>query len=346
MNSSISRRLIFWLAVPLMLLALCGGLIHYFNSVAPGVISSDRRLKAAANALMIHLGVENQRITPDANPNAKPPLPTRDSIDYAVRDAQGRLLFGDAQLPVVAMTGSNSDVFAMAEINQHRVRTLTTRFNTRGGAVLITVADVQHAGEPAVRYSFMSTLLWDFVQLDITLVLVWVGIRLGLRPITRLRDEIAARSALDLRPIDEAAVPREIAPVAVTLNRLFQLLRASVQSQQQFIANTAHQLRTPLTGMQAQIDLLAGRAGRRAHPRPPAHLAGGSQATGACGQSTAQPCPCRSCRQYRGQGTIDAASGPGRLMSWAAKFFDRALQKDIDLGVEMHAPSASSRTRR
>src|SRR3984885_6628023 len=44
-NSSISRPLVLWLAVPLMLLALCGALVHYFNSVAPSVISSDRRLK-------------------------------------------------------------------------------------------------------------------------------------------------------------------------------------------------------------------------------------------------------------------------------------------------------------
>src|ERR1700676_5583469 len=51
-TSSISRQLIFWLAVPLMLLALCGALVHYFNSVAPGVISSDRRLKETTNALM------------------------------------------------------------------------------------------------------------------------------------------------------------------------------------------------------------------------------------------------------------------------------------------------------
>ncbi len=60
-----------------------------------------------------------------------------------------------------------------------------------------------------------------------------------------------------MRPIDEIAVPREIAPVVVTLNRLFLMLRTAVQSQQQFIANTAHQLRTPITGMQAQLELLA-----------------------------------------------------------------------------------------
>src|SRR5208283_1525005 len=87
-------------------------------------------------------------------------------------------------------------------------------------------------------------------------VLVWAGIHVGLRPLTRLRDEIAARSPLDLRPIPEASVPREIAPLAVTLNRLFELLRTTSQSQQQFIADTAHQLRTPLTGMFAQLDLL------------------------------------------------------------------------------------------
>ena len=64
------------------------------------------------------------------------------------------------------------------------------------------------ATEPAARYGFMSTLLWDFVQLDVTLVLVWVGIQLGLRPVKRLRDEIAralaAGSAADRRNIGAA----------------------------------------------------------------------------------------------------------------------------------------------
>ena len=67
MSSSISRQLVFWLAVPLMLLALCGALVHYFNSVAPGVISSDRRLRDAATALMARLTVENGRVRLDAD---------------------------------------------------------------------------------------------------------------------------------------------------------------------------------------------------------------------------------------------------------------------------------------
>src|SRR5258707_14755370 len=111
-TSSISRQLIFWLAVPLMLLALCGALVHYFNSVAPGVISSDRRLKEAANALMAHVLIKDGQVTIDVHAGGKSPLPAPDSIKYALRDAQGGLLAGDPQLPVVPMNMANAQVFA------------------------------------------------------------------------------------------------------------------------------------------------------------------------------------------------------------------------------------------
>ena len=230
MTSSISRQLILWLAIPLMLVALCGALVHYFNNVAPGVISSDRRLKEAANTLMARVVVNQGQAALDVNPDRKPSLPNVDSIKYALRDSQGRLLAGDARLPAVAMSSDTSQLFAMTQIDRASLRTLTTRFDTPAGVITIAVADMRGTSEPEARLGFMSTLLWDFVQLDITLVLVWVGIQLGLRPIRRLRDEIGRRSALDLRPIVESSVPREIAPLVVTLNRLFGMLRTSVQS--------------------------------------------------------------------------------------------------------------------
>src|ERR1700734_1234945 len=133
-TSSISRQLIFWLAIPLMLLALCGALVHYFNSVAPGVISSDRRLKEAANALMAHVLIKDGQNTLDTGGGAgKPALPPPDSIRYALRDTQGRLLAGDPQLPVVAMNSETSQLFAMSQVDHRSVRSLTTRFDTRAG---------------------------------------------------------------------------------------------------------------------------------------------------------------------------------------------------------------------
>src|SRR5258708_17078861 len=92
-TSSISRQLVFWLAVPLMLLALCGALVHYFNSIAPGVISSDRRLKEAANAVMAHVLIKDRLITLDTTSGTgKPSLPAPASLRYALRDTQVHLL--------------------------------------------------------------------------------------------------------------------------------------------------------------------------------------------------------------------------------------------------------------
>ncbi|MGO8828527.1 MAG: sensor histidine kinase [Steroidobacteraceae bacterium] len=337
MSSSISRQLVLWLAVPLMLLSLCGALVHYFSSVAPGVISSDRRLKEAANALMARLQVDPDQVSIDTGSRVKPPLPAPDSIAYAVRDAKGRLLLGDAQLPLVPMADATAQVFALAQIDRHNVRMLTTRFDTRAGIIILTVADIRPASEPAARFGLMSTLLWDFVQLDVTLVLVWVGIQLGLRPVRRLRDEIAQRSALDLRPIDEVAVPREIAPVVVTLNRLFLMLRTAVQSQQQFIANTAHQLRTPITGMQAQLELLiAEPAAAPIRNRLETLQEGIRQLAHSANQlltlARADPSVNIAARNQ----TVGLHTIVGEVI---AKFFDRALQSNIDLGAETQAVS-------
>ncbi len=332
MSSSISRQLVFWLAVPLMLLALCGALVHYFNSVAPGVINSDRRLKEASNAVMSRLEVESGQVTLEANSKGKPPLPAPDSITFSVRDAQGHLLFGDAQLPVVSMTEATAQLFAIAPMGGRNVRTLTTRFDTRAGVIILTAADLRPAAEPAARFGLMSTLLWDFVQLDVTLVLVWVGIQLGLRPVKRLRDEIGRRSALDLRSIDESSVPREIAPVVVTLNRLFLMLRTAVQAQQQFIANTAHQLRTPITGMQAQLDLLiAEPAAAPIRNRLSTLQEGIRQLAHSANQllTLARADPAVNIAAKNQTVGLDTIVG-----EVVAKFIDRALQTNIDLGAE------------
>ena len=332
MTSSISRQLILWLAIPLMLLALCGALIHYFNNVAPVVIGSDRRLKDAATALMAHVSVKQGKAALDLNPYVKPFLPTADSVKFVLRDSEGRLLAGDEQLPPVAMGSEGTELLAISQLDGRSVRTLTTRFDTAAGPLTLTVADIRKTSEPEARLGLMSTLLWDFVQLDITLVLVWVGIQLGLRPIRRLRDEIASRSPLDLRPIVETSVPREIAPVVVTLNRLFGMLRTSVQSQQQFIADTAHQLRTPITGMQAQLGLLVAEpAAQPIKARLLTLQEGVKQLAHAANQlltlARADPSANINARNQ----TVDLQAIVNEV---AAKFFDRALQSNIDLGVD------------
>jgi two-component system, OmpR family, sensor histidine kinase TctE len=325
--SSISRRLIFWLAIPLMLMALCGALVQYFNTIAPNVISSDRRLKEATNLIVANLAFKDGVLALNETD-----LTGRSDFNYAVRDLQGRLLRGDPRIPALPITGRSSPVFSVVQIEHRNLRMLTTRLESREGTVIISVTDTRSGQGSGAGYSFVRTLLWDFVQLDVTLVLVWIGIQLGLRPVRRLRDEIAQRSAQDLRPIPENLAPREIAPVVVTLNRLFAALRTSAQSQQQFIANTAHQLRTPITGMQAQLDVLAAEpAAQPIRERVRTLQEGIRQLAHTSNQLLTLARADPSANVAAKTQAVDL----GALVSdVAARYVDRALQANIDLGVE------------
>jgi two-component system, OmpR family, sensor histidine kinase TctE len=333
--TSISRQLILWLAIPLTVMALCGALVHYFNDIAPSVLSSDRRLKDAANSIMSQLtAAQGAASTNQAQ------LTRRADVRFAIRDSQGKLVSGDPTVPSVPLDGQSTQLFSMAQIESRSLRMLTTRFDSPSGLLVISVADLQSGQGSGARYSFMRTLLWDFVQLDVTLVLVWIGIQLGLRPMKRLRDEIAQRSALDLRPIVESSAPREVAPVVVTLNRLFAALRAGAQSQRQFIANTAHQLRTPITGMHAQLDVLM--AEPEAQPILDRLLTlqeGIRQLAHTSNQllSLARADP--SANVAVKTQTVDLGALAGDI---AARYFDRALLASIDLGVEADSVSVNA----
>jgi two-component system, OmpR family, sensor histidine kinase TctE len=333
-NSSISRQLILWLTVPLSVLALAGVLMHYFNSLAPQVITIDHQLKDASAGLV-------RQLTADAGDAASPaPGPLDHGIRYAVRDSSRSLIAGDARLPAALRTEGLNPVYTTSQIDQHRVRLLSVRVETSAGPRFLTLANELSGGESAARYGFMSTLLWDFVQLDLTLVLVWAGIQVGLRPLRRLRDDIAERSSLDLRPIAESSVPREVAPLAATLNRLFALLRTTSQSQQQFIADTAHQLRTPLTGMLAQLDLLmAEPASKQFQPRLAMLQAGLKQLSHSTNQLLSLARADAAVSGTARKQDVDLRKLAGEV---TAKFFDRALQADIDLGVDLHPAMVSA----
>ncbi len=325
MTSSISRQLVFWLAVPLTLLALCGALFHYVNTVAPQVMSADSKLRDAAVELV-------PRIAGDPVTGSQS-APLDHSLRFAIRDAAHTLLAGDPGLPPTPDGEEGKAVFSTVRIDRLNWRVLALRTATPRGPLGIVLATELKAESPAARIGFMSTLLWDFVQLDVTLVLIWLGIRLGLRPVRRLRDEIAQRSPLDLRPIADTGVPSELAPLTATVNRLFVMLRTAVQSQQQFIANTAHQLRTPITGILAQLDLLAADPAAAPIKQRLATLQEGvRQLSHASNQllTLARADPAVNVAAKNQALSLNALAG-----ETVAKFFDRALQSEIDLGAEL-----------
>jgi len=133
------------------------------------------------------------------------------------------------------------------------------RYTTRVGnaQVSVVIAETLRKRISATRRILTTVVLTDILQLAGTLLLVWLAVRYGVRPLRALGEQIAQRSGRDLAPLDPGPVPAEVRPLVSALNSLFDTVRAAARAQQQFLADAAHQLRTPLTGLIAQLDLLA-----------------------------------------------------------------------------------------
>jgi two-component system sensor histidine kinase TctE len=113
------------------------------------------------------------------------------------------------------------------------------------------------------RDILFSSLLPEILIAIATLVIVWFGVKRGLGPLARLSEEIKARSPGDLRAVAAAGAPEETQPLVSALNGLLQALAQASSNQQRFLANAAHQLRTPLAGLRAHTELAL------AKPLPP-----------------------------------------------------------------------------
>ena len=256
---SIRRRLLLLLLAPLLTLLCVGLFIDYVTGTTPIRAAYDRALREDALAIAAHLRDEdgNARIDADLPPQAVAVLraDSVDSIYYVVRDAQGVFVSGDIDLPT-RPPGDGQPPFEDGTFRGQDVRIANYATRVGNAAVTIAVAETTRKRSAATARILSTVLLTDMLQLTGTLLLVWLGVRYGLRPLRALGRQISQRSARDLAALD-APVPAEVQPLVDALNTLFATVRTAARSQQQFLANAAHQLRTPLAGIIAQLELLA-----------------------------------------------------------------------------------------
>jgi len=123
----------------------------------------------------------------------------------------------------------------------------------------VDVAETTRKRSRAVRDVVISSLFPEILIALATIAIVWFGVKRGLAPLARLSEEIHARSASDLRPVDATQAPSEARPLVAALNALLARADESGRNQQRFLANAAHQLRTPLAGLQAHTELVLAR---------------------------------------------------------------------------------------
>jgi two-component system sensor histidine kinase TctE len=333
-GGSLRRRVYLLLLAPIVLLLIGSVVTDLHTALEPASSARDKALADAALAVAGHLQARGDRPHLELSPEAEALLRANsdDAVYYAVFDAQGRLAAGDPGLDPPHSRPANP-AFYDSEYQGKPVRVVTLRAPTEVGTVVVKVAETTNGHQRLVRRATGTIALSNFLLIALTLVLVYFGVRSGLSPLERIRADIAARSARDLRPLDDANVPGEVRPLVDALNRLLAMLREAAAAQERFLANAAHQMRTPLAGLQAQLDLLAreplsedgrGRLNQaRDASRRTAHLAHQLLSL-----ARADPVSTLS-KEFR---DVDLHVLAGAS---ATAHLDRAIAKDQDLGFEL-----------
>jgi len=135
------------------------------------------------------------------------------------------------------------------------VRIAARAVRVETGTAIVQVAETLIKRDKLVLELLVASTVPQVLIAFAAVALLWLGIGQGLRPLDRLRGEIAARSPRDLRPFSERDKPQEVHSLVAALNQLLSRLNAAIASQQRFIANAAHQLRTPLAGLKTHAEL-------------------------------------------------------------------------------------------
>jgi two-component system sensor histidine kinase TctE len=342
---SIQRRLLWFLLPPLAALMLAGVYANYRAATAFVESAYDERLGDAAIALAGSLIKEGQRVRVD--PGAVPTTAHRTDhlvdLRYAIVGAGGELLAGTREVPIAAASVTANPTFADALVGGERLRVASYRVNIARDVAIISVAE--SAAQRAVpgRFILASTWLMDFIQLDVTLLIVWLGVHFGLKPLLSLRRQIEAGSPRELKHLDATTVPGEVKPLVEALNLLFDVLAEAARSQRRFVADTAHQLRTPITGLLGNLELLMKEPGTvLLRPRLQALHTGMENLARSANQLLALARADPSTSFAEPFDTVDLQALAGRIVEINV---DRALNAGLDLGVEAAAAAVRGNLR-
>lgn len=262
----LQRRLLVLLFLPLGLVGLVSVYFHY-QSAGTAALQQDQQLLRLVPMLADSVVVTLPRDAPrpidiDADPGLAlllaPPvdvfLKEREGYaGYGVMDANGRLLLGDHWLPTVLPSTEDAEFLSVVD-GGITYRVVAQRSPTAAGELIIMLADGSDGRQQWLDTVLLRVLLPNLLLMVVAAVAVTWAVARALRPLIDLKEAVERRSPRDLSPIDAESAPAEVRPLVSSLNRLFSLVNDQTQAQRRFVADAAHQLRTPLAGLQAQVE--------------------------------------------------------------------------------------------
>jgi len=258
MQASLRWHLTYWLIGPLLLLVTAGSFVSYRIALNAATKAYDSALLDPVLAIASHLHRRGDQLELDLPSIAIEALriDTEDRVYYQVLGPAGELIAGTARLSAPPeRLAPEEHIFYDTRLEGERVRVAARAVNAEPGTAIVQVAETLVKRDKLVLELLLASTAPQLLIAFAAVALLWFSIGQGLRPLDRLRHEIAARSPRDLRPVPEQDKPQEVRPLVGALNGLLFRLNAAIESQQRFIANAAHQLRTPLAGLKTHAEL-------------------------------------------------------------------------------------------
>lgn len=255
---SITRRLIFSITAMMALLWLLAvglGLVVMEEEYAE---MFDGTLQDTAERLvpLVVDDLEHRGSLDGSSRNAPQQLQTasssgdREYLIYQVRDASGRVLIRSHDAPEQAFETSLKAGFWKDTTYQFYTATNETR------TIFIQVADAFENREEALREGAIALFLPLALLIPVSGIAIWLVVRRVVQPVGDLRRDIESKDGGNMEPIDASNLPRELQPIATSVNLLMTRLRTALDAEREFISNSAHELRTPIAGALAQTQML------------------------------------------------------------------------------------------
>lgn len=275
-TGGLQRRLLLLLLLPFGLVGLVGAWFQY-QAAGTAAAQQDQRLLRLAPMLGDSV-VSAVNEPADTQAGLLPPKPLlllappveeflnerEGTSGYSILSTQGQLLLGDTWLPTVLPSTPEPEFLSVTE-GGVTYRIIAQRVPTAAGDLIVQLADGSDVQQRWLNIVLVRVLLPNVVLMVVAALGVRWAVARALRPLMALKNAVEYRSPRDLSPIAGDATPAEVLPLVHSLNRLFALVNAQTEAQRRFVADAAHQLRTPLAGLQAQIEAW-GQATRALQP--------------------------------------------------------------------------------
>lgn len=260
---SLLGEILDWMLAPLFLLWPMSVAITYV--VAQNIANApyDKALANNLNVLVHQVRAENGHAILDMNAAAREVLRAdeTDSVFWLALGSNGEYLGGDRELPLPPLAGQphpGQVFYADDTLRGFDIRLAYTWVDLHlpnSHPPLLIVAETGEKRAQLANDIIKGVIIPQFVVLPVAVLLVWFGLSRGVAPLNALQQRLRARRPDDLSPIDERAAPSEIAPLVGAMNDLLDRLSANVEAQRRFVADAAHQLKTPLAGLRTQAEL-------------------------------------------------------------------------------------------